>query len=180
MKKIFLLLLLFVAARSQAQFSSANLQAAGLTCAMCSKAINTSLEKLPFIQSVEADIKTSTFKIMFKKEADTDIDALRKAVEDAGFSVAKLKLTGTFNDVKVSNDAHVKLDGKTFHFLNVGNQTLSGEKTLQIADKNFVSAKEFKKYSAATKMTCVQTGVAGSCCSKEGIAANTRIYHVTM
>ncbi len=180
MKKLITIIALFLVVQSNAQFSSANLQAAGLTCAMCTKAINKSLEKLSFIQSVEADIKTSTFNIIFKKDQSVDIDALRKAVDDAGFSVAKLKITGVFNDVKVKNDAHVQIDGKTFHFLNVSNQTLNGEKTLVIADKNFLSAKEFKKYSAATKMECLQTGKAGSCCAKEGIQENTRIFHVTI
>jgi len=180
MKKLITIIALFLVIQSNAQFSSANLQAAGLTCAMCTKAINKSLEKLSFIQSVEADIKTSTFNIIFKKDQSVDIDALRKAVDDAGFSVAKLKITGVFNDVKVKNDAHVQIDGKTFHFLNVSNQTLSGEKTLVIADKDFLSAKEFKKYSAATKMECLQTGKAGSCCTKEGIQENTRIFHVTI
>jgi len=165
---------------ANAQFSSANLQAAGLTCAMCSKAINKSLEKLSFVQSVTADIKTSSFNIAFKKDAAVDIDALRKAVDDAGFSVAKLKLTGNFNDVKVKNDAHVTIEGKTFHFLNTGNQTLNGQQTLVIADKDFVSAREFKKISSSTKMTCVQTGKAASCCTKEGVPQNARVYHVTI
>ena len=49
-----------------AQFSSASLQASGLTCALCTKAINKSLEQLPFVESVNADIKTSSFRITFK------------------------------------------------------------------------------------------------------------------
>lgn len=180
MKKIFIIICFFAATTAHAQFTSANLQAAGLTCAMCTKAINKSLEKLSFVQSVEADIKSSSFTISFRKDANADIDALRQAVEDAGFSVAKLKLTGNFEDVKIANNAHVNIGGRTFHFLNVSSQTLSGVKTIQLADKNFLNAKEFKKYSAATKMACVQTGKAAACCSKEGIAENTRVYHVTI
>lgn len=180
MKKLITIVFVFLVIQSNAQFTSANLQAAGLTCAMCTKAINKSLEKLTFIQAVEADIKSSSFNIKFKKDAVADIDAMKKAVEDAGFSVAKLKITGTFDDVKVANDAHVQVGGRTFHFLNVSNQTLNGERTLQLTDKDFLSAKEFKKYSAGTKMTCLQTGKAGSCCTKEGIPENTRIYHVTI
>jgi copper chaperone CopZ len=180
MKKLITIVTLFLVIHSNAQFSSANLQAAGLTCAMCTKAINKSLEKLSFVETVEPDIKSSSFNIIFKKDITVDIDALKKAVVDAGFSVAKLKLTGIFNDIKVQNDAHVKISGRTFHFLNISNQTLNGEKTLILADKDFVSAKEFKKYSAATKMECLQTGKAGSCCAKEGIQENTRIYHVTI
>ena len=164
----------------QAQFTKATLVASGLTCAMCTKAINNSLEELPFIQSVKADIKSSAFNIVFKSNAKLDIDRLKKAVEDAGFSVAKLKLAGNFNNVAIKNDEHVQVNGNMFHFLNVKNQTLQGEKEITLVDKNFVTAKEFKKYSVATQMKCVQTGKAAGCCTKEGISANTRIYHVTI
>ena len=66
-------------------------------------------------------------------------------MEDAGFSVASLKVTGTFNDVKIEKDMHIQVGGQSFHFMNGNNQSLNGEKTLTIVDKNFVSAREFKK-----------------------------------
>ena len=169
-----------MATATQAQFKSARLQAAGLTCAMCTKAINEALKDISFIKSVDADIKNSEFVIDFKNGAAVDPDALKKAVEDAGFSVAKLRLTGDFNNVKLEKDTHVNIDGKTFHFLNANNQTLNGEKTITVVDKYFVPAKAFKKYAAATTMHCVQTGKAESCCPKEKVALNTRIYHVTI
>lgn len=182
MKKIlFVLGILILGASSlSAQFKSASLQAAGLTCAMCTKAINNAVEELSFVKKVDVDIKSSTFVIDFKEGANVDVDALKKAVEEAGFSVAKLKLKGNFDKVAVKNDAHVEIEGKTFHFLNVKDQTLDGEKTLTVVDKNYVSAKEFKKFASATKMECVQTGKAASCCKKEAADSNTRIYHVTL
>jgi copper chaperone CopZ len=164
----------------QAQFNSATLTAAGLTCAMCTKAINKSLEQLSFINSVKADIKNSAFNISFKDGSTVDFDILKKAVEDAGFSVARLKLTGNFNNVLIQNDAHVNIGGRVFHFLNVKTQTLNGKQTITMIDKNYVTVKEFKKYSAFTTMKCIQTGKATGCCSKEGITENTRIYHVTI
>ena len=165
---------------SHAQFKKATLQASGLTCAMCTKAISTSLQELPFVQSVKADIKNSAFNIVFKEAAKVDIDELKKAVEDAGFSVAKLKLTATFDHVVVKNDEHVLVNGNTFHFLNIKDQTLNGDKEIMLIDKHFVSSKEFKKYSARTGKECIQTGKAAQCCIKDGIAANSRIYHVTI
>ena len=181
MKKLIIFLsIIFAAFAGNAQFKSASLQAAGLTCAMCTKAINKALDRLPFVSKVEPDIENSAFLITFKEGVDVDFDALKNAVEDAGFSVAKLKVTGTFNNLSVQNDAHVQLGGKTFHFLNVSNQKLNGQKSVQIVDRNFVTDKEFKKYSAASKMSCVQTGKAAGCCTKEGAAQNTRIYHVTL
>lgn len=181
MKKIFFLAVAsLLSFAGMSQFKNASLQAAGLTCAMCTKAINTSLEQLPFIKDVDVDIKTSSFIINFKEGSNVDFDQLKNAVEDAGFSVAKLSATGTFNNLKVENDAHVQISGKNYHFLNVKPQTLDGEKTIVLADKDFMNSKEFKKISAATKMACVHTGKAGECCSKSGISANSRIYHVTI
>jgi copper chaperone CopZ len=170
-----LFLSLFIGIAAQAQFKSATLQAAGLTCAMCAKAIGEGLKQLSFVESVKPEIKSSQFIIQFKAGADVDPDVIKQAVEDAGFSVAKLRLTGNFDNVKVEKDTHVSIDGKTFHFINASSQTLSGEKTITVVDKSFVPAKDFKKYAAATAMSCVQTGKAASCCQKE---ANTRIYHV--
>ncbi|HKZ67909.1 MAG TPA: hypothetical protein VJ111_16195, partial [Chitinophagaceae bacterium] len=109
-----------------------------------------------------------------------EIDVLHKAVEDAGFSVGSLKMTGNFKELKVENDKHVEIGNETFHFLNVSEQTLDGEKTITIVDKDFVTARQFKKFSNTTKMSCVQTGKAASCCLKEGIPVGTRIYHVTI
>ena len=181
MKKIFFLLAILISSVAGfSQFKNATLQAAGLTCAMCTKAINNSLAELSFIQSVKADIKNSQFLIQFKPGSTVDPDVLKKAVEDAGFSVAKLKLNASFDNVKVENDAHVNIDGKTYHFLGITPQVLNGEKAITLVDKNFVLPKEFKKYSSKTQMTCVETGKAGECCTKQGLKQNTRIYHVTI
>ncbi len=181
MKKIIVFTgLLLVVFFTQAQFTKATLQASGLTCSMCNNAINKALKALPFVSVVKPDIKNAEFDITFKEGANVDIDALKSAVEDAGFSVAKLKMTGNFNNVSIQNDEHVTINGRTFHFLSVSDQSLNGEKTLTIVDKDFLTAKEFKKISKATSMSCVQTGKAAGCCRKEGIAENTRIYHVTI
>ena len=61
-----LLVLIAQTLLAEAQFSKANLQATGLTCAMCSNAINKALQKLPFVESVKADIKNSSFSIAFR------------------------------------------------------------------------------------------------------------------
>ncbi len=164
----------------RAQFTKATLQASGLTCSMCNNAINKALKALPFVSSVKPDIKNAAFYVEFREGAKADIDALKAAVEDAGFSVASLKMTGNFDNLKIQQDGHVTLEGNTYHFLSLKDHVLQGEKTLTVVDKNFLTAKEFKKISHSTTMSCIQTGRAASCCKKEGIAENTRIYHVTI
>jgi copper chaperone CopZ len=179
MKKLFIgLFTLVMISQAPAQFTGARLQAIGLTCAMCSNAINKSLKTKAFIASVNPDIKNSSFDIVFKESVEVDIDEIRKAVEDAGFSVGRLALTGKFSGVKIENDKHVQIGDRLFHFLNVSSQVLDGERTIIIVDRNFLTDKQFKKYGAATKMKCVQTGRAGDCCP--GVAGGTRTYHVTI
>ena len=179
MKKIIAIVILaFFTVAVQAQFSKATLQASGLTCSMCSKAVKVALEKVPFVQEVKVDIKKQEYTITFKENNNADFDALKKAVEDAGFSVASLKVTGNFSDVNVEKDKHLQLDGKNFHFINSSDKVLSGEQTFTIVDKDFISAKDYKKYSAATKMECIKTGKAGSCCVKDGMQSEERVYHV--
>lgn len=181
MKKIIFIacsLLLVVAA--QAQIKKAELTATGLTCAMCSNAINSALKELPYVDKIVVDIKQSQYRISFKEGSDVSIDGLKQAVEDAGFSVGKLNVTANFDNVAVSNDAHISYAGTTLHFLETKNQTLNGEKSFTVVDKGFVTDKQFKKYAAATKMSCVQTGKAANCCVDDKVKEGSRIYHVTI
>jgi copper chaperone CopZ len=179
MKKVkAVLMVVLFAVSAHAQFTKARLQATGLTCAMCSNAINKSLQKVSFVESVKPDIKNSAFDITFKPGTDIDIDKIREAVEDAGFSIGKLQLTGNFSGLKIFHDEHVKLGKENFHFLGDDDKVLNGENTLQVLDKDFVPAKEYKKFSAATKMPCMKNGKAAACCVKEGMTEGERVYHV--
>jgi len=179
MKKLLLIgMIVFWVMPVNAQFTKASLQATGLTCAMCSNAINKALQAKPFVQSVRSDIKNSAFNIVFRENAAVDIDEIRKAVEDAGFGIGSLKLTGNFKEVKIGEDMHVQIGDAHFHFLNTGSRVLDGEQTITVVDKNFLTVKQFKKISHTANMECIQTGKAASCC--KGVAAGTRIYHVTI
>ena len=180
MKKIFLIAAVLFSVAMQAQVTKVSLQASGLTCSMCSNSINKSLQTLDFVDKVDANIKTSTFDISLKPGAAVDFDKLKKKVEDAGFFVAKLEANVNFDKVAITNDGHTVVGRTTFHFINTKDQTLDGNKTVRILDKGFVPAKEYKRNSKYTAMECYKTGVAGSCCTKDGLAAGTRIFHVSI
>jgi len=179
-KKILFIAAIFFSISSRAQVREVNLQASGLTCSMCSNAINKALKSLDYVDKVQANIKTSSFDISFKPGTKPDFDQLKKKVEDAGFSVAKFTATVHFDHVSVVNDGHLVVGDMVYHFLNVNNQTLDGDKAIRLLDKGFVSSKEYKKNSGLTKMECYKTGVAGSCCAKENLPAGKRIFHVTI
>ena len=178
MKNIILIIAVLFSLNANAQVSKINLQASGLTCSMCSNAINKSLKTLDFVEKIDANIKNSTFEITIKPGSVVDFDRVKKKVEDAGFFVARLVATINFDNLKISNDEHINVGNTTFHFLNTKNEVLNGNKDIRLLDKGYVSSKEYKKNGNLTKMECYKTGFAGSCCAKDNLPAGKRIFHV--
>ena len=78
MKKIFLFIAIAFSVATNAQVTSVSLQASGLTCSMCSNSINKALKTLDFVLRVDADIKTYTFEIVFKPNANVDFDMIKE------------------------------------------------------------------------------------------------------
>lgn len=181
MKTISIILLaLGITFGAQAQFRKASVQATGLTCAMCSKATYEALETLPFVDKITTDLDNTTFILTFKAGVAVSIDAIKDKVEDAGFSVGKLVLTASFDKVNVQDDTHVSFAGSTLHFMHVKHQLLSGDKDITVIDKDFVSARQFRKFSTETSMPCYKTGVMSDCCKPGVTPASSRVYHVTI
>lgn len=166
---------------SAQQYKKAALQAAGLTCSMCSNATFKALQTLPFVDKVDTDLNNNIFVLHFKPGSNVDLDQIKGKVENAGFSVAKLTVTASFNKVKVENDTHINFAGQTLHFMNVRPQVLEGDKDITVIDKDFITTKSFKSYSAKTTMPCYKTGTMADCCNPaNGAAASKRVYHVTI
>ena len=145
MKKNLLLIAIVFSVATHAQVTKVSLQASGLTCSMCSNSIHKALKTLAFVQEVDADIKTYTFEISFKPNADIDFDLIKKKVENAGFSVVGFVATIVFNNVQVINNHTVTIAGKTLLFVNMKEPALDGVKRVRILDKGFVSPKEYKR-----------------------------------
>lgn len=171
MKKIIVsLLLIIIVSATQAQFTKASLQASGLTCAMCSKAVYKALSAIPFVSSVKSDIEASLYEISFKPGAHVEPDDLSRAVVNAGFSVSQLKLTGKFTPVKIQDDSHIQYNDQSYHFIHVGQKNLEGEQTITLIDKNFITASAYKKYSKLTQLSCYPSGMMNG----------KRVYHATL
>jgi len=172
------MMVLLLSGSAHSQIIKANLQASGLTCSMCSKAVKEALEKVPFVEKVMVDIKNQQYNLSFREGSRVEFDALSQAVEDAGFSVASLKVSALLSEsAKVDKDSHLRIGDQAVHFLNGAGRELSGAVTFSIVDKSFVSLKEHRKYAALSKAECVRTGRAASCCGQN---ADTRIYHALL
>ncbi len=178
MKTIITILSLFITMTVQSQIKNVVIQASGLTCSMCNNAINKALKSVDYVSAVEVNIQKATFTVSFKPGAAVNFDQLKKKVEDAGFFVARFTANIAFDQQAITPDAHLNVGGMMMHFIDTKPTVLSGEVALLVEDKGYITAKQFKKRSATATMDCYKTGVAGACCSKMGLAAGTRIFHV--
>lgn len=167
--------MLFFAVNVSAQkISSADLQVTGLTCSMCSNATQKSLETLNFISSIKPDLNKNIFVLTFKKDANVNLDLVRKKVQDAGFSVGGLTASFNFNDVKVDDKGQAVIDGNVYRFVNAKSKTLNGTVKASIVDKDFVSGSAFKKQATNANSDAYASGT-GVVNGKK-----TRIYHLIL
>lgn len=147
MKKIMFVIVMMISLPSFAQIRSIDLTASGLTCSMCSKAIYKSLVKLPFVSDVQVNIKNSGYLITFKPGQDISPAVIRKAVEDAGFFVAAMKITADIGRTLATDDTRITMQGSTYRFLRQAGQTLQGTTTFTVVDKSYLPVSEQKKYA---------------------------------
>lgn len=153
MKKLFILSALLTSLATTAQVTKVYLQASGLTCSMCSNAINKALKTLDFVDKVDADVKNYTFEISFKPNVQAEFNKIKKKVENAGFSVSHFVAAIQFNNVKLKEHKPVTIDHYTFSFVNGKGQSLNGVQRVKFLDKGFVSAKEYKSNAFAETAT---------------------------
>ncbi|RZL39440.1 MAG: copper chaperone [Pedobacter sp.] len=174
-KIILSFLMLFAINKASAQqIISAELQATGLTCSMCSQATEKSLRTIGAISDVTPDLNKNVFVLTFKKNQSVSFDQLSKKVKDAGFSVGKLEAVVNFNQVKIDENGQALVDGKVFHFVNAKDRILNGPVKVSVLDKAFLSSSAFKQKAASLQLDSYATGT-GLVNGKK-----TRIYHLSI
>ncbi|WP_164122571.1 MULTISPECIES: heavy-metal-associated domain-containing protein [Sphingobacterium] len=133
--------LLLTSVAGYSQISKVDIMATGLTCSMCSNAINKQLKSLSQISNVATDLNTNTFTISFNDNQTVSPKVLKDAVEKAGFFVGSMVLTlspeaTAAQQVTVGDDSLVFIDDKK-----------AGSNQYKVVDKGFVTQKEYKKLS---------------------------------
>jgi copper chaperone CopZ len=162
MKYLTFLLAITISMATEAQVTKVYLQANGLTCSMCSNAINKALKTLDFVDKVEADIKNYTFEISFRQASPVDFDKIRKKVEDAGFSVSGFVATIYFDSIFLKANQPVTIGNHIMLFAGLTDQLLNGAKQVKVLDKGFVSSREYRRKANSE------------------VSTNTGVYHVSL
>lgn len=174
-KHLMLLALVLASGQLFAQkISKAALQVNGLTCSMCSKATETSLKSLGFIETITPDLDKNIFILTFKKDQQVDVDQIRDKVQDAGFSIGELTATINFDQTVIDNAGVAQSGNTVFKFTNAKGKTLNGPVTAKVLDKDFISSSAFKKNAAQLQLDSYLSGH-GTFKGKD-----TRIVHLSI
>ena len=129
-----LALVLLFTTTSNAQISKAEIRATGLTCSMCSNAINKQLKSLSEVENVEIDLNTNTFVVTLSDSNSLQPSVFKEKVEKAGFFIGSLVLTVSPETIK--NSSFIVVNDK---------ENTSKAVQIQVLDKGYVTDKEFKK-----------------------------------
>ncbi len=133
-------MVLMFSIKSNAQIVKAEIRATGLTCSMCSNAINKQLKALPEVANVETDLNTNTFTVTLKEGNELSPKTFKDKVEKAGFFIGSLIITA--KSETVSKSPYILVNDK---------KSDAKEVQFQVVDKGYVTEKEFKKLSKSYK-----------------------------
>ena len=133
-------IILMFSLKSNAQIIKAEIRATGLTCSMCSNAINKQLKSMLEVANVETDLNTNTFTVTLNEGNNLSPKSFKDKVENAGFFIGSLIITA--KSETIANGSYILMDS---------NSNKSGDIKFQVLDKGYVTEKEFKKPSKSNK-----------------------------
>lgn len=133
-------MVLMFSMKSNAQISKAEIRATGLTCSMCSNAINKQLKSLPEVVNVETDLNTNTFTVTLKEGNELSPKVFKEKVEKAGFFIGSLVVTA--KPETITKSTYILVNDKPNNMTEI---------QFQVVDKGYVTEKEYKKLSKSYK-----------------------------
>jgi copper chaperone CopZ len=133
-------MVLMFSMKSNAQISKAEIRATGLTCSMCSNAINKQLKSLPEVVTVETDLNTNTFTVTLKEGNELSPKVFKEKVEKAGFFIGSLVVTA--KPETIAKNSYILVNDKPNNVTEI---------QFQVIDKGYVTEKEYKKLSKSYK-----------------------------
>jgi copper chaperone CopZ len=143
MKKVIILLqcmVLAIAVNAQ-QITKVEIMATGLTCSMCSNAINKQLKTIVEVEKVDIDLNKNLFVVTLKTDNKLTPKTFKDKVEKAGFFIGSMVLSVNFANQNIEDNKQID----NYIFIDTKAQTLNGLAKVKVLDKGYVTAKEYKK-----------------------------------
>jgi copper chaperone CopZ len=128
-----------------AQLIKVEIMATGLTCSMCSNAINKQLKTISEVEKVDIDLNKNLFVVTLKTDNKLTPKTFKDKVEKAGFFIGSMVLSVNLGNQTIEDNK--KIDN--YIFIDTKAQTLNGLAKVKVLDKGYVTAKEYKKLEKA-------------------------------
>lgn len=144
-KRFIALVMLLGITSSYAQISKAEIIATGLTCSMCSNAINKQLKAMPEVEKVMIDLNNNTFVVNLKNNSLVTPQMLKSNIEKTGFFVGSMILTMDANNVAPKDNSSFKNASGTYVFVGSDEKAANEKLRMKVLNSGFVTKKEYKK-----------------------------------
>jgi copper chaperone CopZ len=132
MKKILLvLIIIFVSNKYSAeQVTQLTIGVDGFTCSLCAKGVEAQFKSLDFVKSVKTDLKNTLFILSFNSEPKINVNQIKDAVSDGGFTVRDIKVEakGTLKGDQSSGYTLSTPNTPEIHLNNVNGELSAGDK----------------------------------------------------
>ncbi len=114
MNKILLILIIILVSNkySAEQVTQLTIGVDGFTCSLCAKGVEAQFKSLDFVKSVKTDLKNTLFVLSFNSEPKINVNQIKDAVSDGGFTV---------RDIKVEAKGTIKGNSGSGYFLETPN-----------------------------------------------------------
>ncbi len=100
------------------------------------------------------NLENTEGKILFKDNADIDIEKVAEAVIDAGFSVRYLTADLVFNQITVTNGYCFSNGKYNLQFVNIPEKKLEGQTTLRFIGPKFQPKNEYSRMKSVLRNSC--------------------------
>jgi copper chaperone CopZ len=118
----------------------------GLTCSMCSRSVEMSIRRLDFVDNVVMDLEKTEGRIFVKEDSPINLEAIAKAVVNAGFSVRFILVDFNLADIPVSDHGYFIFQGQTYEWLDFKDNIPKDSVTLKLVDEHFLPKKESEQW----------------------------------
>lgn len=94
MKKLIAALMLLLPLWAHADPQVVEIEVSGLTCPFCAWGVERNVEKVTGVESCDVSVEQGKARIVLTPGAKADLDAIKRAILDAGFSPGQEIVSG--------------------------------------------------------------------------------------
>lgn len=143
----FCLQIILFTLQANAQINKVEIVATGLTCSMCSNAINKQLLSLPDVNKVDIDLNKNQFTVTLKANNNYTPKTFKDKIEDAGFFVGSMIISMQVASQTVVDNTQIG----SYIYIDTKPTNVNGSTKAKVLNKGYVTQAQYKKLVAMYK-----------------------------